>query len=145
MSKEKNMEGKTTTVEKGKTAEETAASWLKERGLDILERNWRCHHLEVDIIAEGPMLSAETSHPLNTAQRFLHIVEVRSRADNSPIEPDLTVDNKKQKRLINAADAYIRSHRIHLEAMFDIIGIQISPSQKRFSITVRPDAFRPQW
>ena len=137
------MEGKANTVDKGKDAESLAASWLKERGLDILERNWRHHHLEVDIIAEGPMLSAETSLPLNTAQRFLHVVEVRSRADNSPIEPDLTVDEKKQKRLINAADAYIRSHGIHLEAIFDIIGIQISESET--TISFRPDAFRPEW
>lgn len=137
------MEGKTTTVEKGKSAEETAVSWLKERGLIILERNWRHHHLEIDIIAEGPMLSPETSFPVNNAQRFLHIVEVRSRADNSPVEPDLTVDDKKQKRLINAADAYIRSHRIHLEAIFDIIGIQTSGSET--TISFRPDAFRPDW
>ena len=137
------MEGKTNTVDKGKDAESLAVSWLKERGLDILERNWRCHHLEVDIIAEGPMLSPETSLPLNTAQRFLHIVEVRSRADKSPVEPDLTVDDKKQKRLINAADAYIRTHRIHLETVFDIIGIQTSESG--LSISFRPDAFRPGW
>lgn len=136
------MEGKT-TVDKGKSAEDLAVSWLKERGLDILERNWRHHHLEIDIIAEGPMLSAQTSHTVNNTQRFLHIVEVRSRADNSPVEPDLTVDDKKQKRLVNAADAYIRSHRIHLEAVFDIIGIQTSESET--TISFRPDAFRPGW
>lgn len=137
------MEGKTNTVDKGKDAESLAASWLKERGLNILERNWRFHHLEIDIIAEGPMLSAETSFPENKSQRFLHIVEVRSRSDNSPIEPDLTVDDKKQKRLINAADAYIRSHRIHIEAVFDIVGIQTSESGA--GICFRPDAFRPDW
>ncbi|MBP5391575.1 MAG: YraN family protein [Bacteroidales bacterium] len=137
------MEGKANTVDKGKDAESLAASWLKERGLDILDRNWRHHHLEIDIIAEGPMLSPEIFLPSNTAQRFLHIVEVRSRADNSPVEPDLTVDDKKQKRLINAADAYVRSHRIHLETVFDIVGIQTSSSGA--IISFRPDAFRPDW
>lgn len=130
-------------MEKGKDAESLAASWLEKRGLVVLERNWRCHHLEIDIIAEGPMLSAQTSLPVNNPQRFLHIVEVRSRADNSPIEPDLTVDDKKQKFLINAADAYIRSHRIHLETIFDIIGIRTSDTGE--SISFRPDAFRPGW
>ena len=137
------MEGKINTVEKGKDAESLAASWLEKRGLVVPERNWRCHHLEIDIIAEGPMLSAQTSLPVNNPQRFLHIVEVRSRADNSPIEPDLTVDDKKQKFLINAADAYIRSHRIHLETIFDIIGIRTSDTGE--SISFRPDAFRPGW
>jgi len=137
------MEGKINTVEKGKEAESLAASWLEKRGLVVLERNWRCHHLEIDIIAEGPMLSAQTSLPVNNPQRFLHIVEVRSRADNSLVEPDLTVDDKKQKFLINAADAYIRSHRIHLETIFDIIGIRTSDTGE--SISFRPDAFRPGW
>ncbi len=137
------MEGKINTVEKGKDAESLAASWLEKRGLVVLERNWRCHHLEIDIIAEGPMLSAQTSLPVNNPKRFLHIVEVRSRADNSLVEPDLTVDDKKQKFLINAADAYIRSHRIHLETIFDIIGIRTSDSG--VSISFRPDAFRPGW
>ena len=137
------MEGKINTVEKGKDAESLAASWLEKRGLVVLERNWRCHHLEIDIIAEGPMLSAQTSLPVNNPQRFLHIVEVRSRADSSLVEPDLTVDDKKQKFLINAADAYIRSHRIHLETIFDIIGIRTSDTGE--SISFRPDAFRPGW
>lgn len=137
------MEGKINTVEKGKDAESLAASWLEKRGLVVLERNWRCHHLEIDIIAEGPMLSAQTSLPVNNPQRFLHIVEVRSRADNSLVEPDLTVDDKKQKFLINAADAYIRSRRIHLETIFDIIGIRTSDTGE--SISFRPDAFRPGW
>ncbi|MBE6245211.1 MAG: YraN family protein [Bacteroidales bacterium] len=137
------MEGKINTVEKGKDAESFAASWLEKRGLVVLERNWRCHHLEIDIIAEGPMLSAQTSLPVNNPQRFLHIVEVRSRADNSLVEPDLTVDDKKQKFLINAADAYIRSHRIHLETIFDIIGIRTSDTGE--SISFRPDAFHPGW
>ena len=137
------MEGKINTVERGKDAESLAASWLEKRGLVVLERNWRCHHLEIDIIAEGPMLSAQTSLPVNNPQRFLHIVEVRSRADNSPVEPDLTVDDKKQKFLINAADAYIRSRRIHLETIFDIIGIRTSDTGE--SISFRPDAFRPGW
>lgn len=130
-------------MEKGKDAESLAASWLEKRGLVVLERNWRCHHLEIDIIAEGPMLSAQTSLPVNNPQRFLHIVEVRSRADNSLVEPDLTVDDKKQKFLINAADAYIRSRRIHLETIFDIIGIRTSDTGE--SISFRPDAFRPGW
>lgn len=137
------MEGKINTVEKGKDAESLAASWLEKRGLVVLERNWRCHHLEIDIIAEGPMLSAQTSLPVNNPQRFLHIVEVRSRAGNSLVEPDLTVDDKKQKFLINAADAFIRSRRIHLETIFDIIGIRTSDTGE--SISFRPDAFRPGW
>ncbi|MBR4802711.1 MAG: YraN family protein [Bacteroidales bacterium] len=149
------MEGKTNTVNKGRWAEDVAASWLSERGLRILERNYRHHHLEVDIIAEGPILSAENSHASDNAQRYLHFVEVRARAsslrsgirkeeaDAPFVAPELTVAEDKQRRLINAADAYVRSHRIHLEAVFDIIGIEKTATGERISF--RPDAFRPSW
>lgn len=138
------MEGKTkTTVEKGRRAEDIAVAWLSARGLRILERNFRLNHLEVDIIAEGPMLSAEEALPSFDSRRFLHIVEVRSRAEDSPVAPELTVDEKKRKHLINAADAYVKSRNIHLETVFDILGIEKTASGER--ITFLPDAFGPHW
>ena len=138
------MEGKTkTTVEKGLKAEDVAASWLSARGLRILERNFRLNHLELDIIAEGPMLSAEDALPSFNSRRFLHIVEVRSRAEDSPVAPELTVGGKKRKHLINAAEAYVKIRHIHLDTVFDILGIEKTASGER--ITFIPDAFRPHW
>lgn len=138
------MEGKTkTAVEKGRRAEDIAAAWLSARGLRILERNFRLNHLEVDIIAEGPMLSPENAPPSSKARRFIHIVEVRSRAENSPVAPELTIGDKKRKHLINAADAYVRSRHISLDVVFDIMGIEKTASGER--IVFVPDAFRPHW
>ena len=38
--------------ELGKKGEEIAAQYLSEKGYEILERNWRNRHKEIDIIAK---------------------------------------------------------------------------------------------
>ena len=38
--------------ELGKAGETAACQYLLERDYHILERNWRCHPLEVDLIAD---------------------------------------------------------------------------------------------
>ncbi|WP_219470949.1 YraN family protein [Nonomuraea rhizosphaerae] len=41
----------------GKHGEQLAATYLESEGMTIIERNWRCRHGEIDIIAEeGPAL-----------------------------------------------------------------------------------------
>ena len=72
-----NMEKKA-TAEKGREAEDIALKFLLEKGLRLLERNWRFRHLELDIIMED--------------EKMLHIVEVRSRVYPVLIEPVETVD-----------------------------------------------------
>ena len=49
----------------GFAGEDMAAKLLQEKGYKILARNWRCGHLEVDIIAE--------------TDDYLVIVEVKTR------------------------------------------------------------------
>lgn len=137
-----DMAGTATTIEKGKKAEDHAAGWLESHGLRILARNWRHHHLELDIIAHGPMLNSE-GRIVNQKQSFIHIVEVRSRADGSFVAPEQTILPHKQKLLINAADAFARSCALHEEVIFDVIGIEMSESG--YTLTFTPDAFRPQW
>ena len=41
-----------TRIQKGRYGEELTARFIQERGLTIIERNWRCCFGEVDIIAE---------------------------------------------------------------------------------------------
>ena len=49
----------------GTCGEELAVKLLQQKDYNILERNWRCGHLEVDIIAEN--------------DDYLVIVEVKTR------------------------------------------------------------------
>ena len=93
----------------GKLGEELAVDYLTGKGYEILERNWRNVHKEIDIIAkEG---------------KFLVIVEVKTRQSDEYGEPDIAVTRKKQRMLIAAANAYITRKGLDMETRFDIISI----------------------
>ena len=78
----------------GKFGEDLAVNYLINKGYQILERNWRSGHKEIDIIAlDGDTLVA---------------VEVKTRKSNTYGEPDIAVGAMKQQMLIWAADAYVR-------------------------------------
>ncbi|MBR5631730.1 MAG: YraN family protein [Bacteroidales bacterium] len=93
----------------GKLGEELAVNYLTGKGYEILERNWRNIHKEIDIIAKDG--------------KFLVIVEVKTRQTDEYGEPDVAVTRKKQRMLIAAANAYITRKGLDMETRFDIISI----------------------
>lgn len=97
------------TKEIGEEAENMALQYLINKGYKILDKNWYYQHAELDIVAEK--------------DKFLVIVEVKSRAGNYIVEPQAAVNSAKQKLIISAANAYIRQKNIDLEVRFDIISI----------------------
>lgn len=92
--------------ELGKQGEERAAAYLASRGYEILERNWRCGHLELDLICRQ--------------ENLLVIVEVKTRRDKEE-HPDELLNRKKRKNLLTAADAYVKRQGIQNELRFDLI------------------------
>ena len=97
------------TTEKGKQSEHEAVEFLRTNGYRIIETNWRYGHEEIDIIA--------------LKEQEIIFVEVKSRKDEQLGMPEEAVTLKKQKHLINAADAYIRENDIKLDARFDVISV----------------------
>jgi putative endonuclease len=95
----------------GKKGENLAVEYLLEEGYEVLERNWRFKHIEVDIIARD--------------KDQLVITEVKTRSGNSYGEPSTAVDIRKQRSLIFAAERYIFSHDLDLDVRFDIVSIII--------------------
>ena len=93
----------------GKLGEELAVNYLIEKGYEILERNWRNIHKEIDIIARDG--------------RDLVVVEVKTRQNDENGEPDLAVTRQKQTRLISAANAYLFQNSLDINTRFDIISI----------------------
>lgn len=93
----------------GYKGEEIALSFLLEKGLKLRERNWRHHHLEVDLIMED--------------ERYVHIVEVRTRTAPYLVSPAESVKKGKQRRLFRAASAYALKYNIRKEIVFDIVSI----------------------
>ena len=111
----------------GKKGEEAAKSALEEMGFEILERNWRFGHKEIDIIA--------------ASEDGIRFVEVRSRVEPVLLEPELTVGSVKKEKLVSAARAYMRMNRITCEAFFDIVAVTFSP--QGVTVDYFPDAFIP--
>jgi putative endonuclease len=98
----------------GKLGEDLAVNYLVTKGYQILERNWRSGHKEIDIIAlDGDTLVA---------------VEVKTRKSNTYGEPDIAVGVMKQRMLIWAADAYVRYKNLDVDVRFDIVSIVITDS-----------------
>lgn len=94
--------------ELGKAGELAAVHYLLERDYHILERNWICHPLEIDIIAEefGEIV----------------FVEVKTRRTTRWEDPEAAVDRRKQEHLFLAARAYLQKKRLVQSLFrFDII------------------------
>ena len=101
--------------ELGIIGEDIATNYLIDKGYQILERNWRSGHKEIDIIAlDGDTLVA---------------VEVKTRKSNTYGEPDIAVGAMKQRMLIWAADAYVRYKNLDVDVRFDIISIVITDKE----------------
>ncbi len=115
--------------ELGKRGEELAVQYLTENGYEILERNWRNKHKEIDIIAKD----GET----------LVVVEVKTRQSDDHGEPDLAVTRQKQTRLIYAANAYIFNNGLDVSTRFDVISIFFNNGSP--VIDHIEDAFLPHW
>ena len=93
----------------GKWGEQIAVDMLIKEGYEILERNWRYQKAEIDIIAKK--------------EHWLVIVEVKTRAEGFIVSPEDAVDQKKIKRIVTAADAYVVQRELDVEIRFDIVSI----------------------
>ena len=112
----------------GAIGEDLAISFLENKGYVILEKNWRINHKEIDVIARD----------CNT----IVIVEVKSRSTLVFGEPEEAVGAKKQKLLIEAAEAYLMQNNIDLEVRFDIISIV--KAKNKYEIKHIESAFYPE-
>jgi putative endonuclease len=95
---------------RGSEAEQLACTYLEQRGLRTLERNYRCKMGEIDIIMED--------------QRSLVFVEVRYRKQSAFGSAAESVTTSKQKKLIRAAYHYLEAHQRHnSRCRFDVLAI----------------------
>jgi putative endonuclease len=95
----------------GADGENLADEWLKQRGYQILHRNWRHRHYEIDIIA--------------LKNNKLHIVEVKSRNASPFGYPEDSVTRKKFKNLQRAADEYLYLNPGYKWIQYDILSITL--------------------
>ncbi len=99
----------------GRTGERLAAEELVRRGYAIVERNFRCRHGEIDLIAED-------------AQDLI-FVEVKTRRGNAYGLPEEAVTPRKQQKLVQVALYYLDLHACSERSWrIDVVAVQLSSS-----------------
>ncbi|MCI9105893.1 MAG: YraN family protein [Lachnospiraceae bacterium] len=94
----------------GKRYEELAADYLCKKGVEILERNYRNHTGEIDLIGRDG--------------ECLVFIEVKYRRNRKNGEPAEAVTAKKQQHIRRTAQYYLYSHRCgDVPCRFDVISI----------------------
>ncbi len=100
----------------GQAGEQMACDFLETQGHQILDRNWRTGHLELDIVSE--------------AADGVHFVEVKART--APVTTTVLdqVNAVKQKRISAAAGQYLnKKHMEGKEVFFDIVSVLFDGEQ----------------
>lgn len=96
--------------ELGQKGEKAAQMFLSDRGMEILETNWKCSYGEVDIIARD--------------EDVLVFCEVKTRRTTSAGIPEEAITQKKRERYIRMARLYLSRNDVkHQSLRFDVIGI----------------------
>jgi putative endonuclease len=113
-----------TTVEKGRSGEETAVAYLKKNRHSIIKRNFRWYGNEIDIVARD--------------KDCIVFVEVKASSSSSYDHPLTWITEAKQKRIIRASEGFLVSHNISDSPVrFDVLAIDAAGK-----ISHIKDAFR---
>jgi putative endonuclease len=117
----------------GQRAEELVARRLAAAGWEILERNARTRHGELDIVARDG--------------RTLVFVEVKAGSAGSafgPERPILAIDARKQRRVRRLATAWMAERRglpPYAEIRFDAVGVTFDRAGRVADVEHIPNAF----
>ena len=95
----------------GTRYERIAGEYLKSKGYEILEYNYRCKTGEIDIVAKDG--------------EYIVFCEVKYRSGRGKGSPLEAVDGRKQQRIFRCAACYL-TERGNTDALcrFDVIGIE---------------------
>lgn len=99
----------------GFLGENIATNHLRSLGYEILERNWRHKHLEIDIIA--------------AKFGMLYIIEVKTRSSIEFGYPEQMINAQKMQCLKNAAAHYQFEHPQYKWLQFGVIAIYKSEDE----------------
>jgi len=121
---------RTDTQVVGADAENVAYRYLKQHGLTPVRRNFRCRLGELDLIMQDG--------------RCLVVVEVRFRGSKSFVTAGLTIDNRKQQKIIRTAAMFLAWNErfANNPIRFDVVGINADAHGATTIEWIR-DAFRP--
>jgi putative endonuclease len=114
----------------GRRGEDAATRFLKRLGYRILARGVDSRLGELDIIAVDG--------------RVIVFVEVKTRTTTGAGHPADAIDATKQRRMTQAALAYLKSHGLlHHAARFDVVAVTWPENARRPTIEHLKNAFSP--
>lgn len=97
----------------GRAGEDAAADLYRELGFKVVDRNYRCRHGEIDLVAR--------------AGKLVVFCEVKTRRTNAWGEPSEAVDHRKQGRLRRLAAQWLQDRRPGpVDVRFDVVSIIVS-------------------
>ncbi len=100
----------------GAQGEELVAQFIKERGLEILARNWRIKGGELDLIGRN-------------ASGLLIFIEVKTRSSRTFGDPLEAITPEKAFRLQRLALAWLATHQLWgSDYRIDCAGVILQPS-----------------
>lgn len=96
----------------GLQGEKRVAQFLRNRGFNVIKRNFQCRFGEIDIIAEN--------------SEYILFVEVKTRKQNALISGVEAVDSHKQSRITLAAQDYISKTLCEKQPRFDVAEVTVT-------------------
>lgn len=105
----------------GKQGEEMAAEWLRQKGYEILETNFRKRSGEIDIIARAP-------------EGNYVFAEVKTRSSNTFGYPEEAVDARKIHKMFVTAEQWMKQNGIETDRyQLDVIAIETGAKTPRIT------------
>lgn len=114
----------------GTAAEQLAFRYLRDQGLVPVQRNFRCRLGELDLIMRQ--------------HRCLVVVEVRARSATSFVPARLSIDRRKQQKIIRTTALFLAWNERYsrFPVRFDVVGVD-ADGRGETTIDWVQDAFRP--
>lgn len=94
----------------GKSGENKAVKFLKDKGYEILLRNYRTKIGEIDLIAKD--------------RNIVCFIEVKTRSDNKFGLPVESITSTKQRQIIKTATVYLKENNLlEKRVRFDVVSV----------------------
>ena len=114
-------------IELGIAGEDLAVNHLSAEGYEIVDRNYKWKHSEIDIVCRK--------------DDKLVVVEVKTRNSNGLGKPYQSVTLAKQRQVIKVANHYVQDKEVDEEVRFDIVSIILN--RNRVELEHIENAFYP--
>jgi putative endonuclease len=98
-------------IKTGNQGEDIAADFLQKKGYQVVVRNYRYKHAEIDLIVRK--------------DSFIVFVEVKTRSYSFYGEPEAFVDSRKAATILSAAEQYTYENKYDGNIRFDIVSVKI--------------------